>query len=60
MTLLDCLYKALPVLFPLTASPLATVIVQGVYVPLETHVGWLGACLAGPDGWVAVVVVLPR
>ncbi|GAA6057247.1 hypothetical protein JCM3770_003821 [Rhodotorula araucariae] len=41
-----------------TPAPLAHALVQGTYVPLAAEVGWLGACLAGADGWVAVVVVL--
>ncbi|GAA5913471.1 hypothetical protein JCM8208_005189 [Rhodotorula glutinis] len=38
--------------------PLAHALVQGVYVPLDAEIGWLGACMPGADGWVAVVVVL--
>ncbi|GAA5842213.1 hypothetical protein JCM9279_002820 [Rhodotorula babjevae] len=44
-----------PVPVPL---PLAHALVQGVYVPLDAEIGWLGACMPGADGWVAVVVVL--
>ncbi|GAA5854485.1 hypothetical protein JCM5353_002586, partial [Sporobolomyces roseus] len=31
-------------------------LVQGVRVPLESEVGWLGSCMTGGDGWVWVVV----
>ena len=40
------------------ALPLAHALVQGIYVPLDAEIGWLGACMPGADGWVAVVVVL--
>ncbi|KAF8524869.1 autophagy protein 5 [Hysterangium stoloniferum] len=48
----------LPLLFPLDAPPLAYVIVQGVVCSLQAEVAWLGACLAGADGWVNVCVGL--
>ncbi|KPV73475.1 uncharacterized protein RHOBADRAFT_54695 [Rhodotorula graminis WP1] len=38
--------------------PLAHALIQGVYVPLDAEIGWLGACMPGADGWVAAVVVL--
>ncbi|SCV71714.1 BQ2448_3302 [Microbotryum intermedium] len=44
--------------FEAPKTPLAQIIVQGVVVPLDTEVGWLGACLAGADGWVGAVVSL--
>ncbi|BGP50550.1 autophagy protein 5 [Rhodotorula kratochvilovae] len=70
-TLHDALSSLLPLLFPppptsttssssapAAPAPLAHALVQGVYVPLSAEVGWLGACLAGADGWVGVVLVL--
>lgn len=56
MTLQAHLEQLAPLLYP----SLATAVVQGIEVPFETELGWLGACLAGPDGWVAVVVMLKR
>lgn len=43
---------------PPPPPPLAYPLIHGIYPPFETEVGWLGACMAGPDGWVNVVVVL--
>jgi autophagy-related protein 5 len=37
---------------------LAYALVQGVLAPLEAEMGWLGACLAGADGWVNVAIGL--
>ncbi|PFH51983.1 hypothetical protein AMATHDRAFT_79928 [Amanita thiersii Skay4041] len=31
-------------------------LVQGIIVPLEAEMAWLGACMAGADGWVNVCV----
>ncbi|KAL8281503.1 hypothetical protein RQP46_006187 [Phenoliferia psychrophenolica] len=59
-TLLAFLTTLIPLFFPPYQTPLARALVHGVSVPLETEMGWLGACLAGADGWVAVVVVLGR
>ncbi|BGO99910.1 Autophagy protein 5 [Rhodotorula toruloides] len=63
-TLQHFLSHLLPLLFP-SLSPssapppaLAYPLIQGIYVPLASEMGWLGACLAGADGWVSVVVVL--
>ncbi|SCZ88911.1 BZ3500_MvSof-1268-A1-R1_C048g00175 [Microbotryum saponariae] len=65
LPLLSHLQHLLPLLFPPPPSQLsfeapkpvlAELIVQGVIVPLDTEVGWLGACLAGADGWVGGVV----
>lgn len=40
------------------APPLAFALVQGVRMPLDTEIAWLGSALVGPDGWVAVVIGL--
>ncbi|PWN87026.1 hypothetical protein FA10DRAFT_269630 [Acaromyces ingoldii] len=56
-----------PLLFPPTptfgthAAPppaLAYPVVQGIRLPLETDVAWLGAALPSADGWVAVCINL--
>lgn len=69
-TLRQALSQLVPLLFPPVPSsssstaapppppPLAYPLIHGIYPPFETEVGWLGACMAGPDGWVNVVVVL--
>ncbi|EJD02724.1 autophagy protein 5 [Fomitiporia mediterranea MF3/22] len=46
----------LPLLFPNSNRVLAYPIVQGVVCPLDAEVAWLGACMAGADGWVNVMV----
>ncbi|GAA5885864.1 hypothetical protein JCM3774_005807, partial [Rhodotorula dairenensis] len=43
---------------PPPPPPLAYPLIHGIYPPVETELGWLGACMAGPDGWVHVVIVL--
>lgn len=41
------------------ASPeLAYVLLQGVVAPLDSEVAWLGACLAGADGWLNMCIGL--
>ncbi|BGP18711.1 autophagy protein 5 [Rhodosporidiobolus nylandii] len=59
-TLQQHLSALLPLLFPPSSpsSPLAHSLIQGLVPPLSTEVGWLGACMAGADGWVNIVVVL--
>lgn len=54
------LRQHLPLLFPpgKEGEKEAEAVVQGVRVPMEVEVGWLGACLVGADGWVGVVLVL--
>ncbi|TKA52054.1 hypothetical protein B0A53_04714 [Rhodotorula sp. CCFEE 5036] len=37
---------------PPPPPPLAYPLIHGIYPPFETEVGWLGACMAGPDGVV--------
>ena len=47
----------LPLLFH---SRLAYAIVQGVLAPLDCEMAWLGACLAGADGWVNICIGLSQ
>jgi len=62
LTLGDLLANHLPLLFPKGASkqnlalPGAYAVVQGIEPPLDSEIGWLGASLAGADGWVNVCV----
>ena len=44
--------------FQAQAAPLAYALVQGVRLPLDAEIAWLGSALVGPDGWVAVVIGL--
>lgn len=44
--------------FQAQAAPLAYALVQGVRMPLDTEIAWLGSALVGPDGWVAIVIGL--
>ncbi|EPQ57662.1 APG5-domain-containing protein [Gloeophyllum trabeum ATCC 11539] len=58
-TLGDFLRAHLPLLFPLDRpdrKPLAYALVQGVRCPGDAEMAWLGACMAGADGWVNVCV----
>ncbi|KAJ7072478.1 autophagy protein Apg5-domain-containing protein [Mycena amicta] len=41
-------------------SELAYPLVQGILTPLESEMAWLGACLAGADGWVNICVGISR
>lgn len=56
----------LPLLFPAqnlsqTQAPgFAYALVQGVPSPFEAEMAWLGACLAGADGWVNICVGIRR
>ncbi len=43
---------------PPSAPEPAYALVQGVVTPLESEMAWLGACMAGADGWVNVCVGL--
>ncbi|KZO95622.1 hypothetical protein CALVIDRAFT_499967 [Calocera viscosa TUFC12733] len=64
ITLGDLLTTHLPLLFPngkgmqSASFPAAYAMVQGIEPPLDAEVGWLGASLAGADGWVNVCVGL--
>ncbi|EIW82563.1 autophagy protein 5 [Coniophora puteana RWD-64-598 SS2] len=64
-TLGYCLFTHLPLLFPNSteqSSPngispnLAYALVQGVHTPLDAEMAWLGACMAGADGWVCICI----
>ncbi|MBW0466734.1 hypothetical protein O181_006449 [Austropuccinia psidii MF-1] len=61
-TLGAALVDLAPSLFPEPASNsrrrLARAFIQGIQVPLETELGWLGTVLCSADGWVSVVVRL--
>ncbi|KAH7100397.1 autophagy protein 5 [Auriculariales sp. MPI-PUGE-AT-0066] len=61
-TLGSTLFKYLPLLFPsprLEASDTrAYALVQGILPPSETEMAWLGACMAGADGWVNICIGL--
>ncbi|GAA5823957.1 hypothetical protein JCM11251_003357 [Rhodosporidiobolus azoricus] len=59
-TLSRFLATVIPILFPPSTSspPLAHPLIQGIFPPASTELGWLGACLCGADGWVNIVVVL--
>ncbi|RDX47089.1 hypothetical protein K466DRAFT_546063 [Polyporus arcularius HHB13444] len=53
----------LPLLFPDPHSKkpnLAYALIQGVPAPPDTEMAWLGACMAGADGWVNICVGLLR
>lgn len=62
-TLGTFLSARLPLLFPPPETgkhTLAYALLQGVQVPPEAEMAWLGACMAGADGWVNVCVGLLR
>ncbi|KAJ3001281.1 hypothetical protein NUW54_g6531 [Trametes sanguinea] len=62
-TLAAFLTARLPLLFPPPEAGkpnLAYAIIQGVVAPPESEMAWLGACMAGADGWVNVCVGLLR
>ncbi|KAG8213558.1 autophagy-related protein [Butyriboletus roseoflavus] len=62
-TLSHYLSTHLPLLFPPQLSPgsdLAYALIQGIVSPPETEMAWLGACLAGADGWVNICVGVSR
>lgn len=54
------LTSTLPLLFPEVGKQQAYAIVQGVVCPLETELSWLGACMAGADGWVSICIGITR
>ncbi|KAG8887931.1 autophagy protein 5, partial [Tulasnella sp. 332] len=60
-TLRHFLRTQLPLLFPPPPSqPQAYAILQGVVVPGDAEMAWLGACMAGADGWVNICIGLGR
>ena len=57
MTLGEHLRTVMPLLFGKDeATNLAFALIQGVVPPLESEIPWLGACMAGADGWVNVCI----
>jgi len=60
-TLRHLLRTYLPLLFPPPPSQAqAFAIIQGVVAPGDSEMAWLGACMAGADGWVNVCIGLGR
>jgi len=58
-TLSHYLSTHIPLLFPPQSSAdIAYALIQGVLAPPEADMAWLGACLAGADGWVNICVGL--
>ena len=55
-TLGKFLVDRLSLLFPSKKESLAHPLVQGVMCPLDAEMAWLGACLAGADGWVNIMI----
>ena len=55
-TLGNILSSHLPLLFPSKQRQLAYPMVQGVVCPADAEIAWLGACMAGADGWVNVMI----
>lgn len=54
------LTSTLPLLFPEVGKQHAYAIVQGVLCPPEAELSWLGACMAGADGWVNICIGVAR
>jgi hypothetical protein len=59
------LEKLLPLLFGeqsagKSGKRAAYALVQGVLCPPDAEMGWLGACLAGADGWVNICIGVSR
>ncbi|EPQ30755.1 uncharacterized protein PFL1_01656 [Pseudozyma flocculosa PF-1] len=69
-TLATLLSGLFPLLFPPPPSfssfqaaspPLAYAVIQGVRMPLDAEVGWLGSTMLSPDGWLTIVIgLLPQ
>lgn len=62
-TLVHYLSTHLPLLFPpapYSGPELAYAMMHGVLVPPDAEMAWLGACMAGADGWVSVCVGIAR
>ncbi len=65
-TLQHYLHSHIPLLFgpdatgavkrPNMSADQAYVLIQGVSAPLEAEMAWLGACMAGADGWLNVCI----
>ncbi|KAK7035263.1 autophagy protein 5 [Paramarasmius palmivorus] len=41
---------------PPSVPQLAYALIQGIIAPMESEMAWLGACLAGADGWVNICI----
>jgi autophagy-related protein 5 len=59
------LEKHLPLLFGeqsvgRSGKRAAYILVQGVLCPPDAEMAWLGACLAGADGWVNICIGISR
>lgn len=71
-TLAHFLSTHVPLLFPpgsVTSMPsrststspeFAYALIQGVLTPSDAELAWLGACMAGADGWLNICVGLAR
>lgn len=46
--------------FPVTVSESPYALIQGVISPPEAEMAWLGACMAGADGWLNICVGVAR
>ena len=68
-TLHSILSALFPLLFPPTPTfspssspspppPLAYAVIQGIRIPLDAEIPWIGALLGSADGWVAVCIHL--
>ncbi|KAF8605558.1 autophagy protein 5 [Ceratobasidium sp. AG-I] len=56
-TLGEHLKSVMPLLFGREeGNNLSFALIQGVVPPLEAEIPWLGACMAGADGWVNVCI----
>ncbi|TDL22655.1 autophagy protein 5 [Rickenella mellea] len=58
-TLGSFLATHLPLLFTQGRAK-AYALIQGVVCPYEAEMAWLGACMAGADGWVNIMVGIER
>jgi autophagy-related protein 5 len=45
---------------PGTISEFVYALIQGVISPPEAEMAWLGACMAGADGWLNICVGVAR
>ncbi|KAI0071778.1 hypothetical protein K474DRAFT_1606304 [Panus rudis PR-1116 ss-1] len=65
LTISRFLTTHLPNLFPPSVSDppfrdLAYPLIQGIQAPPDTELAWLGACMAGADGWVNICIAVLR